>query len=332
MKFPIIIKQSPLILVKRIIGVEIAVGFTLFVLSYLGNYQELYLSSPFGNVFRYDIFLVLGASLLQLLVTLLTFFQWANEEYRLKEKEILHRTGLVFARERSILLKNVSLVEHKKGVFEFLFGYGTIFLSNASGNKHEGFKIESVETPEIYANLIKDAIDQALEQKTISHKKVSILDLVLEGEHSHLELKQTFRYDGKAKDVSKVLEKAVMKTIAAFLNADGGCLVVGVTDNGRIYGLEDDYNTLVRKDRDGFENHFNLILKQMMGAEFRQYVSLSFERIENKDVCLIEVSPSSKPVYLRANGTEEFFIRTGNTTSQLKISEVNSYIESHWKK
>ena len=155
---------------------------------------------------------------------------------------------------------------------------------------------------------------------------------MLEGEHSQLELKQTFRFDGKLKDVNKILEKAVMKTIAAFLNSEGGSLIIGVTDNGKMYGLEDDYSTLVRKDRDGFENHFNLIMKNMMGAEFRQYVKCSFEKIEEKDICLVEVEPSQKPVYMKANGDEEFFIRTGNTTSQLKISEVNSYIETHWKK
>ncbi len=332
MKFPVIIKQSPLVLIKRIVQVEVLIGVVLFSISYLANYQELYQTSSIGDLFRYDVFLVLGASIFQLLITLLTFLSWNGEEYRLKEKEIIHRSGFLFTKEKAILLKNISSVEYKRGMLEFLFGFGTLILHNGNGLKKDGMKILSVETPEIYADIIKDAIDNALENKKVSAKKTSILDLILEGEHSRLELKQTLRYDGKTKDVNKVLEKAVMKTIAAFLNAEGGSLIVGVTDNGKVYGLEDDYNTLVRKDRDGFENHFNLILKTMMGAEFRQYVHLSFESIEEKDVCLIEVASSGKPVYLKANGSEEFFIRTGNTTSQLKISEVNSYIESHWKK
>jgi predicted HTH transcriptional regulator len=159
-----------------------------------------------------------------------------------------------------------------------------------------------------------------------------ILDLVLEGESSKLELKQTFRWDVKLKDTNKALEKAVIKTVAAFLNSDGGNLIIGVDDSGSIYGLEDDYNSLVRKDRDGFENHFNQVIKNMIGAEFRRYIDLSFEKIEDKDVCLVSVSPSPKPVYVTVNGDEEFFIRTGNTTSPLKVSEVNSYIETRWQK
>lgn len=332
MKFPVIIKQSPYILLKRIIELEIVIGLLVFLLSFIINYQHLYESSPIHDFFSSNLWLIFIGSLFQLAVTFILFLMWHNEEYRLKEREIIHRKGLIFTRERSLLLKNISSVEYKRGVFEFLFGYGSIKLFNGNGSKKDGMTIPSVETAEIYADIIKDAIDHAIENKKISEKKTSILDLILEGEHSTLELKQTLRYDGKSKDVNKALEKAVMKTIAAFLNTDGGSLIIGVTDNGKVYGLEDDYHTLVRKDRDGFENHFNMVLKNMLGAEFRQYAKMSFESIEDKDVCLIEVVSSPKPVYMKVEGTEEFYIRTGNTTSQLKISEVNSYIESKWKK
>ena len=335
MKFPVIIKQSPLILIKRILAVEILLAIILFSLSILvdlSNYHQIYSQSSIASVFRYSFFLITGASVVQLFVIFFVFLTWNNEEYRLKEKELVHRRGIMFTHERSVLLKNISSVEYKRGFFEFLFGYGTIILHNNGGAVDSLLKIRSVETPEIYADIIKDAIDLSLGSKKVSEKKTSLLDLVLEGEHSRLELKQTYRYDGKTKDVNKVLEKAVMKTVCAFLNTDGGSLIIGITDNGKIYGLEDDYNTLVRKDRDGFENHFNQVLKNMMGANFRQYVNLSFQTIEGKDVCLVEVEPAGKPAYMKANGEEEFFIRTGNTTSQLKISEVSSYIETHWSK
>lgn len=332
MKFPVVIKQSPYILLKRIIQVEFVIGLVIFLFSFVINYQRIY--TPIRSVFGSNLWLVLVGSLMQLVITFFVFLSWHNEEYRLKEREIIHRRGIIFSRERSILLKNISSVEYKRGVFEFLFGYGSIVLWNGHGNrsKKDGLVIPSVETPEIYADMIKDAIDLTLENKKVSEKKTSILDLILEGEHSGLELKQTLRYDEKSKDVNKALEKAVMKTVAAFLNAEGGSLIIGVTDKAEVYGLENDYHTLVRKDRDGFENHFNMILKNMIGAEFRQYVHISFEKIEDKDVCLVEVEPAPKPVYLKIEGTEEFFIRTGNSTSQLKISEVNSYIESRWKK
>lgn len=334
MKFPVIIKQSSLSLIKRIVQFETLIVVALFFISLAAvNYHELYEASPIGGVIRFNIFLVFAVSALQLFITMFVFLSWHNEEYRLKEKEVIHRSGIIFPKERSIMLKNVSSVEYKRSWSEILFNSGTILLLNTHGDGvSHGMKIPNIDTPEIYANIIKDAIDQAIERKSVSPKKLSILDLILEGEHSHLELKQTFRYDGKAKDVNKNLEKAVLKTVAAFLNANGGNLIIGVTDNGRIHGLEEDYHTLVRKDRDGFENHFNQVLKLMIGPQFREYVNMSFETIEGKDICLIEVEPCPKPVYLKTNGAEEFFIRTGNTTSPLKISEVSSYIETHWKK
>ena len=330
MKFPVIIRQSPLVLIQRIIGVDFVFSFFLFFVSFLTNYQALY-QETLGHLFkRYDIFLFLFASASQLAITLIVFFFWQNEEYRIKEKELLFRGGFFSSKEHSILLKNVTAVEYKKSLLEMLLSYGTIVVHYVGSAKP--FYIRSVETAEIYANIIKDAVDRSLSRKPEESKKMPILDLVLEGESSKLELKQTFRWDVKLKDTNKALEKAVIKTVAAFLNSDGGNLIIGVDDSGSIYGLEDDYNSLVRKDRDGFENHFNQVIKNMIGAEFRRYIDLSFEKIEDKDVCLVSVSPSPKPVYVTVNGDEEFFIRTGNTTSPLKVSEVNSYIETRWQK
>jgi len=331
MKFPVIIKQSPLVLIRRIIEIELSISFIVFLVSYIANYQQIYQDSFFGGFFRYDFFLVIVVSLAQLIITLITFLAWHNEEYRLKEKEIIHRHGFMFSKEKSILLKNVLSVEYKRSPIEFLLSVGTIAIVNQGAEKP--FYIRSIESAEIYSNIIKDTVDRALMRPVESLKKLPILDLILEGEHSHLEFKQTFRWDGKQKVTSKPLEKAVMKTIAAFLNADGGNLIIGVSDNGKITGLDEDYNCLNRKDRDGFENQLNQILKNTIGAEFRQYVTVSFEKIEETDVCLVEVIASPKPVYLKANGdTEEFFIRTGNTTSALSLSETHSYIESHWAK
>lgn len=329
MKFPIIIKQSPLVLIKRIIEVELLATLFLFVISFLTNYEELY-QETFSQFLRYDVFLFITGAILQFGITILTFFMWHAEEYRIKETEIIHRSGIFFTREQSILLKNVSMVEYKRSLLEFMLSYGTIILTTTAGEKP--FTIRSVEAAEIYANVIKDVISRPAEKATDLQKKISILDLVLEGEHSRLEFKQTFRWDVKQHITSKVLEKAAIKTIAAFMNSQGGHLVIGVTDNGKVYGLEEDYMSLVRKDRDGFENHFNQVFNQLVGAEFRQYVSVTFQTIEEKDVALIEVMRSSQPAYVSQNGDVEFFIRTGNTTSPLSVKETHSYIESRFKR
>lgn len=330
MKFPIIIKQSPLLLVRRIVEAEVLISILLFIASFLTNYEELYRSLTFGRVIRYDVLLFIGASVLQLVVTVIIFFFWHSEEYRVKEKEILHRRGFFNSREQSILLKQITSVESKRSALELFLGYGTIVLWR--GDSEKPFYIRSVDQAEIHANFIKDAIDHALGRPQNTKQKTPVLDLILEGEHSTLEFKQTLRWDGKNGVSSKDLEKAVVKTIAAFLNTLGGTLLIGVTDKGTIHGIEEDLNSLVRKDRDGFENHLNQIIKNSIGAEFRQYIAVSFVAFDSKEIAVLDIEPSPKPAYVKMNGDEEFFIRTGNTTTPLKLSEVSSYIESHWNK
>lgn len=161
-------------------------------------------------------------------------------------------------------------------------------------------------------------------------KKLSILDLILSGEGQNLELKQTFRWDVKEKNLNKGLEKITMKTIAGFLNSEGGKIILGVADDKSIFGLNQDYQTLARKNRDGFENHFSQEFNNVIGARFRKFIKLSFEIIDNKDICLIEAYPASEPVYININNAEEFYIRTGNITSALPVSKIADYVKSRW--
>lgn len=159
-----------------------------------------------------------------------------------------------------------------------------------------------------------------------------INEIIKSGEHSKLEFKTTFRWDINRDQVNKDLEKAVMKTVAAFLNSDGGDLLMGVNDNGNLVGLEQDFNSLPKSDTDGFENHFNNVFSIMIGPEFRRFTRLKFENINSKIVCLVSIEPSYKPVYLKSDNGEDFYIRTGNVTTPLKMSEVATYISSWWQK
>ena len=148
------------------------------------------------------------------------------------------------------------------------------------------------------------------------------------GEHEKLEFKTSLRWDVNRNQVNRELEKSVMKTVAAFLNSDGGHLLIGVDDKGNSTGLDNDFNSLPKPNMDGFENHFNNIFNTMVGPEFRRFVKLVFSDIDGKTVCLANIEPSHKPVYLKTGDSEEFYIRTGNATTPLKMSEVATYVSS----
>ena len=118
----------------------------------------------------------------------------------------------------------------------------------------------------------------------------------------------------------------------AALNAEGGTLLIGVSDAGDIVGLESDYKALPKKNRDGLENHLSMLIKTSIGLPFAKYVSVDFESVKGHDVCLVNARESHKPAYLRTGDrTEEFFVRVGNSTQPFSMSEAEEYIASHWK-
>lgn len=162
------------------------------------------------------------------------------------------------------------------------------------------------------------------------NKPADPLALVHTAEHEQLERKSTLRWDLKTNAVNRSLEKAAMKTIAAFMNSKGGNLLLGVGDHGEAVGLEHDYATLPRKDADGLQNHFSNMLSAMLGPSLRHYVKLRLFTHGGKACMLVSVAPAKQPAYVRDQEHEEFFIRTGNGTTPLKMSEAHTYIHEHF--
>jgi predicted HTH transcriptional regulator len=146
------------------------------------------------------------------------------------------------------------------------------------------------------------------------------------GESKDVEFKETLRIDTRSQTLNKDLERAVLKSIVGFMNADGGTLLIGLKDDGDIVGIERDFNTLPKKNRDGFENHLNSLMREMIGVNEAKQTQISFQKIENKDLCAINIEPAHRPVYLKSNDKEEFFVRVGNSTRAFTMSEAEEYI------
>ena len=81
----------------------------------------------------------------------------------------------------------------------------------------------------------------------------SISDLIAMDESQNLEFKETARWNVRASRQDPKIEHVVLKTVAGFLNAEGGQLLIGVRDDHTVAGLGPDYATLRKQDRDGFE-------------------------------------------------------------------------------
>ena len=161
----------------------------------------------------------------------------------------------------------------------------------------------------------------------------NIFSIIQQGEGSHLEFKSSLRWDMVESRINRSLEGVVLKTLAGFLNSPiGGTLLIGVTDNGDIIGLEKDYQTLKKPSQDGFEQNLMTSIANNLGTDLCQFAHVLFHVIDDKDVCRLIVSPAPRPVFLDQGNAPKFFVRTGGGTRDLNIQEALDYIHGRWKR
>lgn len=154
--------------------------------------------------------------------------------------------------------------------------------------------------------------------------------LIGAGESGSLEFKSTFRWDIKESRTNRALETVIMKSLAGFLNGRGGTLLIGVADNGEIIGLEQDYQLLKKRDRDGFEQALITAVAHHLGGDLSPYLQVVFHRSHDKEVCRVIIEPAPRPVYLEQSGAPKLYLRSGATTRELNVKEAIAYQTSRW--
>jgi hypothetical protein len=174
-----------------------------------------------------------------------------------------------------------------------------------------------------------------LNDKT-SHS-VELRKLIAKGENKSLEFKSTLSWDIKEGAKKHHIEHSVLKTIAAFLNSEGGTLLIGVTDDGQIHGLDDDFQALgIKGDpRDNFNKAFDNLINNNFGKSIHRLVHLTLVQIDGRYVGKVEVKGKSpEEVFLsnrEKNNAEEFYIRLNASSVTLSGKDQSKYIREHWK-
>ena len=320
----IVLKEGPLVFLRNVLIMEIVASIFLYAISFLQNYEMLYRNWGLDKFVRYDIFLIVAFSCFQLFYVSLLFLEWYFTHFEITEKEITKKSGLLFRHRKSVTLSDVVSVETYHSPLGRMMRHATIIVHHSADRIT---KIKNVLNADEYVHIIKQMSHNASGQLP-SH---GASYLIKEGEGFSTEFKETLRYDKRRQMVSKEVERMVMKTIVAFLNTEGGTLLIGVSDDGKIVGLEDDYKTLSKKNRDGFENHLGMLVKTMIGLPFAKYVSVKFEKIKCVEICLVSLGVSHRPAYLHNNDQkEDFFVRVGNSTQPFSMSETEEYIKTRW--
>ena len=154
--------------------------------------------------------------------------------------------------------------------------------------------------------------------------------LILAGESDVVEFKSTLSYDISAKKTNKKLEHAVAKTIAAFINSEGGDLFIGIDDDKNVLGLSYDIKTLKKKNIDGFELKLVGVIIKYIGSAYASLFKITFPVYDGKKVCRVRVEKSVEPVFMRSEGRQDFFVRLGCSSQPLSGEEQSSYEKMHW--
>lgn len=154
--------------------------------------------------------------------------------------------------------------------------------------------------------------------------------LLTNTEAATLEFKASARWDVYQNRQNPDLASGVLKTIAAFLNTEGGNLLIGVADNGRVLGLKEDFSTLQKPRTDDYILFLNNLVFNSLGADLSPCIQFSVVRIKEKDVCRISVRRSPRPVYVKDGQRELFYLRTANSSVPLRTSATVEYCKVRW--
>lgn len=153
-------------------------------------------------------------------------------------------------------------------------------------------------------------------------------EIITQGESKRVEFKQTGRVNLYTKQRDPVIEHEVVKAIAGFMNAEGGTLLIGVTDSGEVFGIEKDLKTLGQKQNlDGFALWLNDLLANTLGPVAAADVKFQFNKFPDGTICRVDVISRTEPAYAKGKkGETNFYIRLNNATRLLNTAETVEYL------
>ncbi|OGK85709.1 MAG: hypothetical protein A2X53_03345 [Candidatus Rokubacteria bacterium GWA2_70_23] len=178
-----------------------------------------------------------------------------------------------------------------------------------------------------FGEVIKDML---FDQYVRAHRQAE--ELIKRGESRTLEFKSTLRWNLKEdRQDDKAVTHAVLKTIAAFLNTEGGDLLIGVADDGSIAGIERDR----LESDDKFMRHLAQVVRNGLGDRAGTCIDPKTQIVQGKTLCVVSCQRSPEPVFLTWKGMEtspsgDFFVRSGPGTVKLQTGSASEYIRTRF--
>ncbi len=159
----------------------------------------------------------------------------------------------------------------------------------------------------------------------------TVAELIDGDEDLDVEYKSTARWDLRENKPNKAMEDAVVKTVAGFLNTEGGTLLIGVADDRTVLGLEADYQRVKPQNGDGFVNWLTTHLVTALGHTPVTRTRARITVHHGQEICRVDVARSPRPVWAKTSKDERiFYVRMNNTTRALPLSEAEVYTQERW--
>ena len=186
-------------------------------------------------------------------------------------------------------------------------------------------KKQSWAQPGMYKKLVKSKDEEN-----------TILTKISNGESKTCEFKESLSLDVRQSENNKSyvpkkeekIELSVLKTIAGFLNSDGGELFIGVNDESIICGIENELKRFHKSSKDKMQLHLKSLIKQNIGLGSSNYINLELKKVNDKAIIHVICKKSDEPVYIK---DKDFYIRTGPATDKLEGRELVNYTTSRFK-
>ncbi|MCZ0933541.1 MAG: putative DNA binding domain-containing protein, partial [Oligoflexia bacterium] len=104
--------------------------------------------------------------------------------------------------------------------------------------------------------------------------------------------------------------KKLDREIVAFANASGGKIYIGITNEGKIKGIN-----ITSRLKGQIEN---------IAKNCDPKISISFQEIKKEKVLIVEIEESKKKPHRCSSG---YYIRSGSTSQKLKSEEIRDFME-----
>jgi serine/threonine protein kinase len=248
-----------------------------------------------------------------------------------------------------------------------LFSLGGVLYVVATGADRPGdlrlLRSRRPDLPSSFADLVASLLSESpddrpqdaesvLEQLDEIRHTSNVDALIAAGESDHVEFKSSLHHlygslpaeqlaklqlgkvqpEQAQREARKGIQTAVTKTIAAFLNSDGGTLLIGVDDSGAVLGIEPDFEYCQRgnQNADGWLSSLKYVIIKALGPEVWSAIHVSLVPHKQKMVAVVHCPARASQTWHGENGAERFYMRAPNATEELTGRSLVRYTREHW--